>query len=272
MSYKELEQKKLFLLDMDGTIYLDNKLFNKSLDFLNYINEMNGKYIFITNNSSKSVDDYIIKLNSLDIKADRSNFLTSTQATVAYLLNHYNGKRIYALGTQSFKNELKGSGLNITDVYSEGIDCLVVGFDTELSYNKLVDACRLLTDGVDYIATNLDLLCPTSFGFVPDCGSICHMLNLATGREPMYMGKPNAQIVELALANTRFKKKETIVIGDRLYTDIACGINAGVTTGVVLTGEARLEDIKDTEFKPDYVFKDIAEILEKISYKALESR
>lgn len=260
MNSEILKKKKLFLLDMDGTIYLDNVLFKDSLKFLNYIKSIGGEYVFLTNNSSKSVNDYIQKLESLSIVVNLNNFMTSSQATGLFLNQHYKNSKIYVLGTNSFKKELEDNNLNVVDVYEDDIDCLVVGFDTELTYQKLIDSSKLLTKGVDYIATNPDLVCPTSFGFIPDCGSICDMLTIATDKTPKYIGKPNPTMVELAINATGFSADETIIIGDRLYTDIACGINAGVTTGVVLTGETKVKDVQTTKFKPDFIFSDISEL------------
>lgn len=257
----ELKDKKLFLLDMDGTIYIDDVLFEHSLKFLNEIKDMGGEYVFLTNNSSKSVNDYIIKLSRLGIKVDNSNFLTSSQATALYLKENYRDKKIYVMGTKSLKKEFEDNNIWVTDKYEEDIDCLVVGYDSELTYSKLVDACRLLlTKNIGFIATNPDLVCPVSFGYVPDCGSICDMLKVATKREPKYIGKPNATMVELAIKNSRFTKGETIVIGDRLYTDIASGINAKVSTALVLSGETKKEDLTKSQYKPDYIFDDIGEI------------
>lgn len=256
----KLKQKKLFLLDMDGTIYLDNILFEYSLDFLKYVKSIGGKYVFLTNNSSKSINDYINKLNKLSIEVDTSNFMTSSQATSLHLKQNYVDKKIYVLGTESLKKELSEDGLNIIDKYSDDIDCLLVGFDTELNYSKLDDACRILTRDVIYLATNPDLVCPTSFGFIPDCGSICNMIETATGKTPEYIGKPKPMMVELAMQANGFSHEETIVIGDRLYTDIACGINAGVSTGVVLTGETKAVHLTNTEFTPDYVFENIGQL------------
>ncbi|SEN48552.1 HAD-superfamily subfamily IIA hydrolase, TIGR01457 [Mesobacillus persicus] len=265
INYNSIERKKLFLLDMDGTIYLDNKLFEYSLDFLKYIKANEGKYVFLTNNSSKSVKEYLEKLTSLGIPVDETNFLTSSQATSLYLKANYNEKKIYVLGTESFKEELIEDNIIVTDQLEEEIGCLVVGFDTELTYKKLEDACKLLNSGVDFIATNPDLVCPTSFGFIPDCGSICNMLIEATGKTPFYIGKPNATMVDLAIKNSGFKKEEAIMIGDRLYTDIACGINAGITTAVVLTGETKRDDINNTEYKPKFIFNHIGEIYHQLS-------
>lgn len=260
MTNSNLKKKKLFLLDMDGTIYLGNVLFEYSLDFLNYVKSVGGKYVFLTNNSSKSINDYINKLRKMSIDVDSSNFMTSSQATSLHLRQNYQDKKIYVLGTESLKKELKEDGLGIVDEFSGDIDCLLIGFDTELKYSKLNDACQILTNDVAYLATNPDLVCPTSFGFIPDCGSICNMIETATGKTPEYIGKPKPTMVELAIQANGFIKEETIVIGDRLYTDIACGINAGVSTGVVLTGETKFDHLKDTKFKPDHVFENIGQL------------
>ena len=254
----DLKNKKLFLLDMDGTIYLDNDLFDGVLDFLSYIKENNGRYMFLTNNSSKSVDKYIEKLSSLGISSTKEDFLTSTNATILYLKKKtYN--KIYALGTTSFKEQLKEANLPIVDKLEEGIDCLCMGFDTELTFQKLEDACILLNKGVDYIATNPDWVCPTWYGFVPDCGSVSQMLYNATKRNPIFIGKPQPEMINLAIEKSGFKKEEAIIFGDRLYTDIASGVNANITTVFVLSGEGTLEDLENSDVKPTYVYKNIKE-------------
>lgn len=259
----DLKKKKLFLFDMDGTIYLDNHLFDGTLDILEHIRKIGGKYIFLTNNSSKSVDKYIEKLTSLGINACNDDFLTSTNATVIYLSNHPY-KKIYALGTNSFKEQLRGAGLPITDELEDGIDCLLMGFDTELTFKKLEDACILLGRGVDYIATNPDWVCPTWYGYVPDCGSVSAMLYNATKRLPKFIGKPEPDMALIAIEKTGFSKEETVLIGDRLYTDIACGVNAGISTIFVLSGEGTLEDLAASETKPEFVYENIRKLYEDI--------
>ena len=255
----KLKQIKLYLLDMDGTIYLDNDLFDGTLDFLDYVKSIGGRYIFLTNNSSKSVDKYIEKLNSMGIKSDKNDFLTSTDATVEYL-HKCNFKKIYALGTESFKEQLKNSRLNITDEIEGGIDCLCMGYDTELTYKKLEDASILLNEDIAYIATNPDWVCPTRYGYAPDCGSVSEMLARATGKKPKFIGKPEPLMAELAIKITGFDKTETAIMGDRLYTDIACGVNAGISTIFVLSGEGTEADIDKYKIYPDYIFKNIREI------------
>lgn len=261
---KGLKNKKLFLLDMDGTIYLDTMLFEGTTDFLNYIKSIGGRYMFLTNNSSKSVDKYIEKLSSLGIETCKDDFFTSTNATIVYLKSK-NYKKIYAFGTTSFKEQLSEAGFPITDKLSDDIDCLCMGFDTELTFQKLEDACILLGRGVDYIATNPDWVCPTWYGFVPDCGSVSQMLYNATKRRPQFIGKPQPEIAQLAMKKAGYTKEETVVIGDRLYTDIACGVNAGITSIFVLSGEGTLEDLEKSEVKPSFVFENISEIYKEIS-------
>lgn len=262
----KLNNIRLFLLDMDGTIYLDNDLFDGTLDFLEYVRKIGGRYIFLTNNSSKSVNKYIEKLDSLGIKTTADDFLTSTDATVLYL-KRKNYNKIYAFGTTSFKEQLRDSGLSITDTLEDGIDCLCMGFDTELTFQKLEDACILLGRGVDYIATNPDWVCPTSYGYVPDCGSVSQMLFNATKRMPKFIGKPEPDMALLAMEKTGYGKEETLVMGDRLYTDIACGVNAEISTVFVLSGEGTMEDVEISETKPEFIYKNIRELYEEIIKK-----
>ncbi len=256
-----IKDKKLFLLDMDGTIYLGNRLFDGTLDFLNLIKNTGRRAMFLTNNSSKSLDKYVEKLNGMGIDVNREDFLSSVQATVKFLKENYGDKKIYALGTESFKKELIESGLNITDNVEDGIKCLIMGFDTELTFKKLEDACIILGDeNVDYIATNPDLVCPTEFGSVPDCGSVSIMLKNATGRYPKFIGKPQPEMINLAVEKSGFTKEETCIMGDRLYTDIASGINAGVSTIFVLSGEGTMKDVEEGEWKPEFIYENIREV------------
>ena len=259
----DLKNKKLFLLDMDGTIYLDNELFDGTMDFLEYVKSIGGRYMFLTNNSSKSVDKYIEKLAGLGITATADDFFTSTSATVHYL-NKKDYKKIYAFGTESFRTQLADAGFNITAKLEDDVDCLCMGFDTELTFQKLEDACILLGRGVDYIATNPDWVCPTWYGFVPDCGSVSEMLYNATKRRPKFIGKPQPEMVLLAMEKCGFKKEETVIMGDRLYTDIASGVNAGVSTVFVLSGEGTMEDVKTSDVKPEFIYENIRKLYEDL--------
>ena len=263
----ELRDKKLFLLDMDGTIYLGNEIFDGTIDFLNWVKGNGGRYMFLTNNSSKSVDKYIEKLDKMGIAAHKEDFTTSAQATGLYLQKHNKTNKIYVLGTRSLKEELSLYGLNITDELADDIDCLVMGFDTELTFQKLEDASILLGRGVDYIATNPDWVCPTEYGYVPDCGSVAQMLFNATKRKPKFIGKPEATMVELAVEKSGFTKEQSVLLGDRLYTDIASGHNAGIDTMLMLSGESTLNDLKEFDFSPTFIYKNVRELYNYLSKK-----
>ncbi|MDE7260651.1 MAG: HAD-IIA family hydrolase [Oscillospiraceae bacterium] len=253
-----LEKKRLFLLDMDGTIYLDQTLFPGTIPFLNSLRARGGRYLFLTNNSSRSVDAYIAKLDRMGIHAVREDFLTSVDALTADLARRPPYHKCYAFGTGTFRQQLAEAGLPVTDHLEEDIDCLLIGFDTELAFQKLEDACILLNRGVDFIATNPDWVCPTWYGSVPDCGSVCEMLFRATGRRPRFIGKPQPAMALLALERTGFAPEEAVMVGDRLYTDIASGVNAGIDTAFVLSGEGTLADLEASGVKPTWVFDDIA--------------
>ena len=260
---ENLKNKKLFLFDMDGTLYLGNRLYDFTEKLLDTIKSQGGKYIFMTNNSSKSVNDYIKKLASLGIKAEYDDFMTSSQATAYYLNKNYKGKTLYVCGTESLKEELRNGGFEITEEISK-VDLIVMGFDTELTFKKLHDVSYLLLtrENIPYIATNPDYVCPTEFGSVPDCGSVCDMLYNVSKRRPIFIGKPSSLMPSLAMEKTGYTKEETVVIGDRIYTDIKSGLNAGASTILVLSGETTREILEASEDKPHYVMESAKELLD----------
>lgn len=259
---ESLRQKKLFLFDMDGTIYEEDRLFDGTKQLLEGVRRQGGRSVFITNNSSRSVEDYVKKVQGMGIKADTEDFFTSVQATVLLLKKEYPGVLVYAQGTASMLRELREAGIRVTDRIEDGIGLVLVGFDTELTFAKLRTTCELLTKrDLPFYACNPDLVCPCSFGFVPDCGSMCQGIFNATGKTPIYIGKPEKTMIEVVCRKFGCTKDETVVIGDRLYTDIRSGNNAGVTTVCVLSGEATLSDIETGEDQPTFIFDSVADIL-----------
>ena len=259
-----LKEKKFFLLDMDGTIYLDDYLFDGTLDFLSAVKASGGKYLFVTNNSSKSTDAYVNKLARIGIDANEDDFLTSTDATCLYL-KRYEGKKFYVSGTKSFEEQLRQGGVITTTEIEDDIFGIVMGNDTELTFKKLDDMSRLLTErNLVYIATNPDWVCPTSYGYVPDCGSVAEMIKRATGKSPIFIGKPKPDMLLLAMEKFGYSKEETLMVGDRVYTDIASGYNAGVDTVLVLSGEGTVADAESSDTKPAYIMQDIKELYNKI--------
>ena len=251
-----MKDLKLFLFDMDGTLYLGDQLFSFTTELLAKIKATGGRYMFMTNNSSKSVVAYIEKLHKLGIEATEDEFITSSQATAYYLKNNHPTAKLYVCGTESLKTELRSQGFSITENLDE-VECIVMGFDTELNFKKLHDVSFMLcTRELPYIATNPDYVCPTEFGSVPDCGSVCDMIFNATGKRPVVIGKPEALMPQLAMARTGYGKEQTVVIGDRIYTDIKSGINAGTVTVLVMSGETTQEILDASPEKPDFVLAD----------------
>lgn len=265
-----MTKKKLFLFDIDGTLAVGDTLYDGSAKLLDYIDRIGGKSYFITNNSTKSGADYVKKFKeAFGLDSTEDQFITSGYMTIRFLKEHYADKKIYVLGTHSFLSELRKNGLRITETAEKDIDCIVAAYDSELSYAKLSETCKaLLTTAVPFYGTNPDLRCPIDFGFIPDCGAICNMLTETTDKTPTYLGKPSKEVVNLCLALSGFSKEETLVVGDRLYTDIACGINGGVDTCVLFTGEAKPEDLKDTPYPPTYAFENVNALLQALLHNA----
>ena len=260
-----IRSKKLFLFDMDGTLYLGDRLYDFTKELLETLKSTGRRYLFMTNNSSKSVADYVKKLEKLGIGAGREDFITSSQATAYYLKKHHQGKRLYVCGTRSLKAELESEGFTVTESV-EDTQCIVMGFDTELTFQKLHDVSYLLLtrDSIPYIATNPDYVCPTEFGSVPDCGSVCDMIYNATRRRPVVIGKPEPLMPLLAMERLGYEKEETAVVGDRIYTDVKSGLNAGITGILVMSGETTPEILSASADKPNLVLEDAGEILAAI--------
>ena len=261
-----LDPLKLYLLDMDGTLYLGDQLFSYTPAFLDAIKSIGGRYLFMTNNSSKSVSDYILKLKKLGIDASYDDFITSSQATAYYLKKHHPQKKLYVCGTASFQKELTENGFEVTSDLSD-VECVVMGFDTELTFQKLHDVSYLLTTRpeIPYIASNPDLVCPTEFGSVPDCGSVCQMIYNATGKRPVVIGKPSALMPQLAMDRWGYTQDQTCVVGDRIYTDIKSGLNAGITTILVMSGETTESILQSSSDKPHLVLQNVSQITKAIT-------
>ncbi len=262
---EQLRQKKLFLLDIDGTICKGDGLIDGAGAFLEVIRQRGGQFIFITNNATRSTRDYIRFFRQLGVETGPDQYITAAYATIQYLKEHCVGRLIYGLATDSFLQECRENGIHITTSLQPGIDCVLVSYDNQLNYEKIKDVCRLLTEGEpEYIATNPDLVCPVEFGYLPDCGAICNMIETATGKRPRFIGKPEPAMVEYALQRTGCTPEETLVVGDRLYTDILCGVNAGVDTALVLSGEATLQDAAAFAHPPRFLFPSVKELAEAI--------
>lgn len=262
---KNIKDIKCFLLDMDGTIYLGNKLIDGAKDFLNTLKEKKIKYLFLTNNSSKNKDRYIEKLNGLGIEANREDVFTSGEATTIYLNRLKKGAKIFLLGTKDLEEEFEKAGFILVKERAKDIDFVVLGFDTTLTYEKLWIACEYIAEGVTYIATHPDFNCPLEGGkFMPDVGSMIELIKASTGKTPTVIGKPSSHIIEAILNKYSLNKEELAMVGDRLYTDIRTGLDNGLTSILVMSGETNEEMLKETIYKPDFIFNSVKELKEKL--------
>ena len=246
-----------FLLDMDGTVYLGEKPIAGAAEFVHYLVESGRSRLFFTNNPTSDAGRYSRKLERMGIRAAPGDILTSGEATVRYLATETSFRRLFVLGTPSFEDEVRDAGLEPVE---DAPDAVVLAFDKTLTYAKLERACLLLRDGVPYIATNPDKVCPTDYGYIPDCGSMAALLREATGREPRFIGKPNPEMVRMGMAKIGAVPEQTAMVGDRLYTDMQMAYNAGVTSILVLSGESTRGDVAAVDRQPDYVFESVREL------------
>jgi len=254
----KINQTACFLFDLDGTIYLGDKLLPGAEGLLSYLDSNNRPYYFLTNNSSRSRADYVKKLKGYGIEAAEERIFSSGMATAIYLRKAKPGARIYLVGTPSLEDEFRKYGF---DLVEEDPDYAVLGFDTTLTYEKIHKLADFVVEGRPYIATHPDINCPTPEGFMPDIGAMMAMIKTSTGREPdIIVGKPHPPMVEAIVELTGFSPEELTMVGDRLYTDIAMG-SAGIQTVLVLSGEAVLEDLVSAPIQPDLVCDNLAELL-----------
>lgn len=263
-------KKKLIIFDMDGTIYLGKNLLDGAKEAFEYLNKANIDYVFFTNNSSHDLDFYYNKMINFGIKCDRKkNFYSSTEVAIDYLKEHRLNK-IFPIGNKSFKDKLAKYDFELVNKYDESnkIDAVVAAFTTELVYQELKDACLYLqTQDIKFIATNGDYRCPIEDGlYIPDCGGMIEWMRLCTNKKAEVMGKPNPEIIYFLMKQFNVTKEETLVIGDRIYTDILVGINADIDSVMVLSGETTLDDLKKYDYRPTYIInsiKDLEGLIEK---------
>ena len=279
----KLAKIKHLALDMDGTIYLGSTLFPFTKKFLSDMTEAGIGYSFLTNNPSRSVADYLKKLEGLGIEADEENMYTTSLAAIDYLKAHYpEAKRLFLLGTPSMISQFEKAGyISCADDPQDVPDALVVAFDMTLEYSRLCRAAWWASKNIPYIATNPDRVCPTDQEVVlVDCGSICKCIEHATGRQPdITLGKPDPNMLKGILDRHGLQPDEIAMVGDRIYTDTAMAHNAGAFGVLVLSGETTLataeavaEDARTNPapefFPPDLITRDIKELGELL----IESR
>ena len=249
-------------LDMDGTIYMGMSLFDYTKPFLARLKQMGITYSFLTNNPSTSIADYLKKLAGMGIEATADEMYTTALATIDYLKTHLPAaKRLFILGTQSMTSEFVKAGFEVAeDSADDRPDAVVVAFDKTLSYARLCRAAWWIQQGLPYVATNPDRVCPTDEPTVlVDCGSICKCLEHATSRQPdITLGKPDPNMLSGIMQRYGLRADEIAMVGDRIYTDVQMAFNAGAFGVLVLSGETTLDIVAEAPRKPDLTADNIA--------------
>ena len=259
-----------FLLDMDGTIYLGNELIPGTIDFLETLRKQGKKYLFLTNNSSKNKKDYVEKLGRLGIKAKEDDIFTSGEATAIYLSKSLSpGSKLFVMGTPSLEEELSQAGYKVINSREQGIedvDEVVLGFDTTMTYDKFWAACDIIREKKSYIATHPDFNCPLEGGKVkPDAGAMIAFIEASTRVIPKVIGKPNRDIIDAVCEKYFLEKSQLAMVGDRLYTDIKTGENAGIMSILVFSGETSIQRYLESDTQADLALDSIADLNEIIS-------
>lgn len=258
-----LAKKELFIFDMDGTIYLGDRVFDAAVRYIDRLRKSGKHVLFFTNNASHTSFFYRSKLSRLGFSPQDGEIMTSGDVTKVYLNRFRPGKTVFLVGTDDLTEDFRSSGIPLADIHAPRADLVVTSFDTSLTYEKLEAACRFIRDGAEYLSTHPDFNCPTEHGFIPDSGAIAAFVTASTGVTPVYFGKPYPETVQMICEATGCTKNEMCVFGDRLYTDIALGVRNGVTSVLVMTGEttkAQLEAAAPEE-KPSFVIPSFSALL-----------
>lgn len=258
---KILEEKTCFILDMDGTFYIGEALLEGALEAVSMLRSTGKQVVFFTNNSSKTSRDYVEKLNRMGCRISLDGVITSGEVSAGFLRSRYPGKRIYLLGTPQLRQYLLQEGIAVVDDHP---DIVLAAFDTTLRYDRLSEACRCIREGALFLATHPDLNCPVEGGFIPDCGSICACITASTGVVPRYLGKPHTETVAYLEEKLQVSREQMVLIGDRLYTEIAMGSQHDITTVLVLTGETKREDLKQSSVQPDIILDRLGDITDML--------
>ena len=252
-----LDQVKMFVLDMDGTIYLGERLFPFTKDFLRRVRETGRDFCFFTNNSSKNKGAYLEKLARMGIEIPPEKMLISNGVILEWLKEHHPGASCYVVGTPPLREDFRRAGFASDDPEA---DVVVLGFDTTLTYEKLRIACDLVRAGRPVYGVNPDWNCPVEGGFIPDCGSIAALVKASTGVQCEFFGKPSPHTLQYMLRQTGCRPEELAVVGDRLYTDIAVTSGSEAMGILVMSGETTPEILAQSETKPDLVVRDLEEL------------
>jgi 4-nitrophenyl phosphatase len=256
------QQVKALILDMDGVLWRDTEPIGDLPAIFKEIEDRGWKTAFVTNNATRSVDQYVVKLASFGINADAEQIINSGLATARYLRSRYpSGGHVYILGEQGLFATLESFGFNHS---IEKPLAVVASLDREVDYQKLKEATAFIREGVPFLGTNPDPSLPTPEGYIPGTGAILASLTAASGQSPEIMGKPSPVMYQIALSILDVNPENALAIGDQMPTDIAAGVEAGCQTALVLTGVSTRETAEDFDFQPTYIAEDLTQLIDSL--------
>lgn len=254
-----LSDKKLYIFDMDGTVYLGERVFPYAVTYIKRLRKEGKRVLFFTNNASRNPDVYYERLKKMGFEPAGDEIMTSGDVTIEFLKRERPGKSVFLLGTEALKESFEKAGIPLSD----SGDIVVSSFDLTLTYAGLERACTLIRNGAEFLCTHPDFNCPTENGFIPDSGAIAAAITASTGKIPRFFGKPYKDTWEMIQSKTGVKREEACIFGDRLYTDIALGKNSGITAVLVLSGETQRDDLSSVpeESLPDIILESINDLI-----------
>ncbi|MFK2826502.1 TIGR01457 family HAD-type hydrolase [Bacillus sp. B190/17] len=252
-----MKSYKGYLIDLDGTMYRGKEEIKEARYFIQRLHEKGIPYLFVTNNSSRTPIQVAEKLTRFHIPAAPEQVFTASMAAANYIFERDKQASIYIIGEEGLHSALKEKGFHL--VQHDHPDFVVMGIDREISYEKLSAACLAVRNGAVFISTNGDIAIPTERGLMPGNGALTSAVAVSTGRKPIFIGKPEAIIMEQALRVLGTKKEDTLMVGDNYQTDILAGIRAGIDTLLVHTGITRVEHLAEVEQQPVYTRNNLDE-------------
>lgn len=242
---------------MDGTLYVGERAIPGAPEFVAELDHRGIPYVFLTNNSSRARGFYHRRLRRLGFDVTQDRVLTSSVATARFLLSERPGKRVYAIGTPDFLREMREAGVELTD---SDPDIVLLAFDTSITYEKINRGYRFVEAGCELVATHPDDLCPAEGGYDVDIGPFIRLFESLTGVRALVVGKPNRLMLEMAASEMGASPEGTVMVGDRLYTDIRMAADAGSPSVLVLTGEASAADLERPGPRPTAVAGSVADV------------
>ena len=252
--FEQIRKKKGFLCDMDGVIYHGNFLLPGAVDFVDWLQRENKKFLFLTNSSERSPKELQQKLARLGLDVDESHFYTSALATAAFIKNQAPGCTAYVIGEAGLLNALYDAGIMMNDVSP---DYVIIGETKNYNYQNILKAVKLIQNGAKLIGTNTDLTGPSEEGIIPACRALVAPIELTTGKLAYYVGKPNPFMMRNGKRILNCRSAEMAIIGDRMDTDIIAGVESEIDTILVLSGVSSRDTVKHFSYAPTYIFDSI---------------